>query len=452
MSGFVGSAITGAVGSSFLGSLQTASFRGVPFKVETGQVRKGRRQAIHEYAFRDGGWAEDMGRSLRTYSFTGHLIGDLAPVMQLALDTVLELPGSGLLIHPSIGAVQASVVSAATAINHHEMRVIKVAFTFVEDGQQTFPIALIATAISVVLLVAPTLSSCNASLGGTAGPPALLGSAVLGEGVAVVDDFIADTVLGGDDATAIVGLATALAPPDAETSYGRYAAGSATLLLPDGTTVASLQASLAEQRAAIETTAAIVAATAATYSSSTDLLTPLSDMLEALRGGISDPAAQVRVLLNLGGFTYSDRVSGIIGIEAGMAIMRDAMAAACRRAALVSLAQASSTYQPSSYDDAVTVRDTISDALSAEITIAGDAGDDDAYSALKQLRAAVIRDLTVRGANLPTIVTATFATSLPTLVVAQQLYKDASRSDQIAAETNCIHPAFCPTSMQVLAR
>ena len=53
-----------------------------PFKVIAARVKKGRRWAIHEYPYVDGGWPEDMGRALRTYSFSGYLIGDLAPVMQ----------------------------------------------------------------------------------------------------------------------------------------------------------------------------------------------------------------------------------------------------------------------------------------------------------------------------------------------------------------------------------
>ena len=66
--------------AGFMGLLQTASFRGVPFKVIQARVKKGRRWAIHEYPYVDGGWPEDMGRALRTYAFSGYLIGDLAPV------------------------------------------------------------------------------------------------------------------------------------------------------------------------------------------------------------------------------------------------------------------------------------------------------------------------------------------------------------------------------------
>lgn len=133
-----------------MGLLQAASFRGAPFKVIGAQVVKGRRQAGHEYPFVDGGWLEDMGRALRTYSFSGYLIGDVAPVMQRLLDNAVETKGPGLLIHPTIGAVQVSVGSASTAIHKDRMRVIEVAFEFVEAGSPIFPSTIIATAVAVL--------------------------------------------------------------------------------------------------------------------------------------------------------------------------------------------------------------------------------------------------------------------------------------------------------------
>jgi prophage DNA circulation protein len=111
--------------AGFMGQLQTASFRGVPFKVIQARVKKGRRWAIHEYPYVDGGWPEDMGRSPRTYAFSGYLIGDLAPVMQLLLDNAIETKGPGLLIHPTIGAVKVGLLSSATAMHRDHMRVIE---------------------------------------------------------------------------------------------------------------------------------------------------------------------------------------------------------------------------------------------------------------------------------------------------------------------------------------
>ncbi len=449
--------------AGFMGLLQTASFRGVPFKVIRARVKKGRRWAIHEYPYVDGGWPEDMGRSLRTYAFSGYLIGDLAPVMQLLLDNAIETKGPGLLIHPTIGAVKVGLLSSATAIHRDRMRVIEVAFEFVEAGASIFPATIIATIISVLAAADSALMAAGGDLGGVAIPAAAAGPAVTGEAQAVVGAFGEAATVGGANPTAIVGMATALPPPDPDTSYGRYGAGSASMMLPIGTTVASLQAQLANQRATLALAVAGATAAAAAYSASTDMLGTLAALVEAMRAGITDPADQVRVLLSLAGFSFQDRAGGpislsngaapsrdAVGIGAAIAAMRDAMAAACRRAVLVSMARASASYQPVSYEDAAALRLALTDALDNEITAAGDAGEDATYGALKILRSAVVRDLTVRGASLPSVVTVVLGLPMPALAIAQRLYCDASRSDEITARSGANHPAFCPLSFQAL--
>jgi hypothetical protein len=135
------------------------------------------------------------------------------------------------------GALRVDVASATTAVHRDRMRVIEVAFEFVEHGTTIFPSAYIATAVSVRAAAASSLVACTQDLGGVAAPAAAAGSAVTGEGQTVVSAFVAATTLGGADATGIVGMATALPPPDGDTSYGRYSAGSASLALPVGTTV-----------------------------------------------------------------------------------------------------------------------------------------------------------------------------------------------------------------------
>ena len=437
--------------AGFMGLLQAASFRGVPFKVIGAQVKKGRRQAIHLFPYVDGGWAEDMGRELRMYSFSGYLIGDIAPVMQLLLDNAIEAKDPGLLIHPTIGAVKVSVASATTSVHRDRMRVIEVAFQFIEAGDPILPATIIATIVSVLAAADTALTASGTDLASIAVPAALLGPLVTGEAQAVVASFAAATVLGGANPTAIVGMAAALPPTDPTTTYGRYGAGSASTMLPAGTTVASLQAQLANQRAAVVLAAAGAGAAAGSYSASTDMPDALAALVEAMRAGITDPADQVQVLLALAGFTFTDQAGGLVGIGAAMAAIRDAMAAACRRCALVSLARASASYQPSSYNDAAALRWALAAALDSEITAAGDAGEDASYVALKALRSAVVQDLTVRGASLPSVVTVNMQLPLPALALAQILYQDASRSDGIAAESGAIHPAFCPATFQALA-
>ena len=433
------------------GLLQTASFRGVPFKVVAAQIKKGRRQAIHEYPYRDGGWPEDLGRAMRVYSFSGHLIGDLAPVMQLALDTVLEMPGSGLLIHPSIGAVWASVISASTGLHRDNGRMVSVEMVFIEDKGNSLTTTLIATAVSVLLLATAAIGAVNTDLGGIAGNAVLAGSAVIGAGQSVVDQFGMVTWMAACDGGAILSLASGLAPPDLNTSFGRFAGGAAESLLPSGTAAASLGASLAASRSDLTASTAQAGAAVASLAGGSDVVTPLVSMIEALRAGIIDPAEQIRVLLAVGGFTPAAVVSGNLGLAAAIGRMTEAMGEACRRAVLIGLARSSAAWQPASYDDASAMRQTLAAAFDGQITEAADDAQDASYAALTALRTAVLTDLIARGASLPAVRHVAFAAPLPALVIAQMLYQDASRADQIIGESAAIHPAFCPLSFGVLS-
>ena len=438
--------------AGFMGLLQTASFRGVPFKVVSSQIKKGRKVAVHDYPFRDGGWAEDMGRALRTYSFTGYLVGDLASAMQLALDTVVEMPGPGLLIHPVVGAQMVSVLSCATSVRKDAMRVIEIAFEFIEQGDRNLTATLIATAVSVLAACDLAVTAAGSDLGTTAGAAAETGSAPEVEGIAVVTSFGSACQVGAADPAGIVSVAAGLPPPDSTVTYGRYAAGNVTTALPAGTTVATLQAQITAQRAVVAAAVTTAETAAAGFDTTTApaLTVTIAALVEAMRATMTDPADQIRVLLSLSGFPYTDS-SGGTGIGGDIATVRDAMSATCRRMALVSLARASSAYQPISYQDAQNILNLITSALDIEITAAGDAGEDTTYAALRALRAAVVTDLTTRGATLPQVVTVNFSLPLPTLVLGQMLYRDATRADEIAGEVGMAHPAFSPISVQVLA-
>lgn len=439
--------------AGFMGLLQKAYWRGVPFSVTGAVTRKGRKVAIHEYPFRDGGWAEDMGRAQRIYSFTGYLIGDIAPAMQLLLDGAAEAAGPGLLIHPTLGAQMVSLLSCSTSVRKDAMRVIEVAFEFIEQGSQIFPVTLIATAIQVASAADLCLPSFGADLGSAAGTAAMAGPLPIGEGVTVVDSFGASCAIRAADPAGLIAMATGLPPPNTDLTYGRYAIGNATVSLPQGTTVASLVAQITTQRAAVAAAASVASESAETFSaaSAPAVVNNLAALVETMRVTMTDPADQCRVLLDLATFTFTDSASGTTGLPGDMATLRDAMAATCRRTALVSLARAVSTYQPISYQDAINIRALVGEALNVEITATADAGLDETYASLKNLRAAVVLDLTTRGATLPQVITVSFGASLPALTVAQILYRDASRSDQITSEANPPHPAFCPVSMQVLA-
>lgn len=443
---FVGGALPG-----FSALLQQAFWRGIPFSVEAQRVTVGRRIAPHIYPFRDGGWPEDMGRAQRVYSFTGYLVGPSGPVMQLLLNRAAETKDSGLLIHPTIGAVNVACLSCTSSVHKDHMRKIAIAFEFVEDAGPNFIATIIATVVQTLFAASTALQSIGADLGSGAGAAAAVGPVAVAEGTDVATAFGQQTAAAGADPVGLVGMAVGLPPPDDNTSYGRYANGHASVALPAGTTIASLQSDLAGLRAALVLAVEAAIAASTVFSATSDMVTPLATMVEALRAGITNPADQVRVLLSLSAFSFTDTAAPG-AIATAMATVRDGMAAACRRVALVSLARASAAYQPVSYDDAIAQRDLIADALDTEILAAGDTGEDATYLALKTLRAAVIQDLTARGGSLPKVIPLVLNQSMPSLAIAQRLYRDASRSDEITAEANAPHPAFLPTHFKVLAR
>jgi hypothetical protein len=73
------------------------------------------------------------------------------------------------------------------------------------------------------------------------------------------------------------------------------------------------------------------------------------------------------------------------------------------------------------------------------------------YIALVELRAAIVNYLVATARPLPSMLSYQFANSLPSLIISQRLYGDASRYDEIRTENKIVHPAFCPVVGQALS-
>jgi prophage DNA circulation protein len=80
-----------------------------------------------------------------------------------------------------------------------------------------------------------------------------------------------------------------------------------------------------------------------------------------------------------------------------------------------------------------------------------DLGDADTYRALVGLRAAMVRDLTDRARPLPQLVSYSLANNPSSLVLAQRLYGDASRADELVQENEVVNPLFMPSNGRSLS-
>ncbi len=171
---------------------------------------------------------------------------------------------------------------------------------------------------------------------------------------------------------------------------------------------------------------------------------------EALRTACNDPADAVRLLSNLAGY-QTEALPSLAPIGTAIAALATGMGQLFRRAALTSLARACADYQPTSYDDAATVRAAVALIYDAAVVEAADAGQDASYQALRALRTAVTTDLATRGQDLARLTTITSARPLPSLALAYRQYRDASRSDDLIARANPVHPGFMPVAFSGLS-
>lgn len=93
----------------------------------------------------------------------------------------------------------------------------------------------------------------------------------------------------------------------------------------------------------------------------------------------------------------------------------------------------------------------IEPAFDAAELVAADNLDNVAYQALINIHAAVSNDLATRAYTLPEMVTYSYPTRKPSLWIAQRLYQDASRNDELIAENSAINPLFMPSTGVALA-
>lgn len=432
-------------GGSFWDQLQPASFRNVPFAVRSGGGQAGRRNAIHEYPFRDIPWVEDLGRSSRRIQVVGFVVGDDVIAQRARMIAAVEAAGDGELVHPTLGRIQVSVISFDWE-EGEQGRTFAYRFQFVRQGQRLYP-SSVADGTAGVSSAATLLGSASAAafVAKTLAPLAA-GAAQANQVFQQATVWAQQAQRVGNDATSLIKLAVSL-PGQFGRLLGLASGVTVGEIIPSSAnlTPQGLVATAAAARAAVASACSSLVAAASQIGSNNTA--PFTSAVQSLASAIltvsSTPGDALRGMSTLASFTPA-------GPGGTSAAVQGATADLFRRAAAGAVAIAGSQYQPQSSDDAAGVRAQVLDVLDAEITIAGDQLEDGVYTSLRTLRAQAVQDLNARGASLPTLVTVEVARSMPALALAQRLYRDASRSDELIARVVPIHPAFMPRTFTAL--
>jgi len=438
--------------------LRTASFRGVPFGVIGGSSKFGRRNAVHEYPFRDAPWVEDLGKSARRFNVSGFLVenakygGTPSVITQREqMIAACENKGEGELVHPTFGRLKVSNIDFSVEERSEQGRVFEVRLSFIETGKRIFPGTETSTANDVESKVTAVVAASKVNFLSSI-------ATAIKKGAAVVAAVVSKAAAWGRLAQRLVNDATNLYHMVSTLSgqIGRYFSGAglsgSSKTQTSQSTIATLIAAGSVSRAAVSTASDALSVSAAALSSSTagDFADSVQSMVTALYSASVRPADAMRLLSSMMD-TPANSTSSSSGVGSAITTVQGATDDLFRRTAVASVALASADYQPASADDAATVRTMVCDLLDSEIAIAGNQGEDETFNALRELRAAVSQDLTTRGAGLATIVTVTSIQPVPAPVLAQRLYRDPARADELVGQADPVHPAFMPVSFKALA-
>ncbi|SNS05508.1 Mu-like prophage DNA circulation protein [Humidesulfovibrio mexicanus] len=388
--------------SSWRDKLRPGSFRGVPFKVDSHDTAFGRRTATHEYPLRDTPYTEDLGRKAREYTLELLVIGTDYMDARDRLREALEKGGPGELVHPYLGTLEVCARDGGRLREStREGGMARFTVVFVEAGAELEP------------------------------------------------DSKKDTAW-------VVDQASENATKKAETDFsGRFSIAGPLRLLT--TSKAGLDQLLGGVKS-------MVGAPFSELKMAKDILSSLWGEPSCLAGWITglfsglaglDPTTSSSVALALAKGDISARGCGYAGSSPTSALGAQSLAnlqaldSLVQVAAIASAARAASGTEYASADDALATRDAVCEAIENAALEASDS----MYPQLADLRAAVVEDLGTRAAALPRLSSYRLPTTTPAVVIAHQLYGDATREGEITARNHVRHPGAVPggTTLEVLA-
>jgi prophage DNA circulation protein len=401
-------------------SLRSASFRGASFHVRSHDATLGRRTVQHEYPLRDTPYTEDMGRLARGWRVEAYVLGPDYMAARDALLAALEEPGPGTLVHPWLGSLRVCVARATLRETTDKGGMATVSVEFLEAGEDSAPSRSVDTG-------------------------ALVGEAADAATGTLAEDFAAHYDTQGypehvreDGAWSLGAVSDALSQ-----ALGVVRAPSGTLAAIQGQTVSLAAQALTLAGAPGAMASGVLGTLAALSGSGSGVLAAYRTMWDfglSRSWGATGTAARGSASLSTAALVVP------AGAEATTATRtlanRAAVAALVRRAAVVEASRAAASQDYASANDALATREELGERLDLEMDSAGDA----TFRALGAVRTALVLDLTERGARLPALRSYRPGATLPALVVAHNVWGDATRADEVVSRNRAVvrHPGFVP--------
>lgn len=392
--------------------LVQASYRGVAFFVDAHDAELGRRVQVHEFPLRDTAYAEDLGRATRRFTLQAYVLGENYMADRDDLLRAAERPGGGQLEHPYFGQMQVVCTACRVQESTREGGLCRFQLEFVEAGDSALVLKSERSATAVVTRRDAALTAAQ-------------GAFTARHQVAGQPEFVA--------AAAQSQLGKALDTMRSAAGQVRAVAGKVA------------QLARAVTRAKQDLISIVYEPAAAAQA-----------VLGNLRLLVREVAYGPREALALARGFYSFNLDllppqGSTPARRQQAANQAAMGHLVRLGAAAEAAGAAAVLDFESYQEADATRAelvAVLDGLLEDALLA-----DELYDPVRALRAATVRDITSRGADLARSLPYTPRTTLPALVIAHQVYGDATRDLELVARNAISHPSFVPGQrvLEVLA-
>lgn len=384
---------------SIFDKYEKGSFRGVQFLYSGSDGDLGRRQAVHEYPGRDLPYIEDMGRKMRTYPMQIMTAGNDYMAWRDRLIEALEMPGTGVLVHPTLGRLSVAVLDArGPRESTRDGGTASFSVVFVEAGENSYPADKQDTDAKAKEAANNADSEAQEQLNND------------------IDIENRPSFLAEDLSAQVSDFASSL-----RTTIHR---------IPDLAASSTIMTALTD----LSTGASDL------IRSPIDLYLSIKSVFDSIVNTSERPLNAFSAPRTFWNYTGTqDSIPNTTANRIVQVSNRDALTYSMRVASTTAAVRAGSAAEYESQNEA----DTIMNALTEQIDLLSFDAGSGLYESLMDLRAAVVDDLGSRS-GLALITNLTLLQDTPALVVAYQLYEDASRDEDIVARNKISHPGFIP--------
>jgi prophage DNA circulation protein len=422
---------------------RAATFRGVAFFVESADSSHGRRQVVHETAQRDTPYTEDLGRKSREFSVIGYLLGKDYHLNRDELIKACEVAGPGALVHPYRGEMNVVCRGLNISETAAEGGKCTIALTFLEAGEAAYPSAN-ADSVNAISAKGNTVTAAAeksfVSDFLTTGFPAYVAESAA-SGLASLGEYMAAPGLSfsGD----------LKAASDFYLQARGLASDASSLVQKPLNMVSRITGLIGSVRSAFGTNAfsmltSLFDRSPTTYTGSTATPSRQQQATNAIAMNALVRQVAVAEAAKAAVVTQTPVVTTTSTTQSTLGAAPATTGAAQTAPGVTQTLPVPTVYD--SYQAAIKVREDLVDRIDAESEVTPN---DEVYVALSDLRTSVVQAVPNSEQNLARIVQYVPRETLPSLLVAYQIYGDAGRADDIATRNSARHPGFLTGGQQL---